>query len=125
MDGRSILHRRGKDSADQDAAGKEETARIELEESFRALGFDPGALGTEKVPQKVRQSGGSSSCTSARSRTWTAGAEAQANISRRSAGCSSPYAHFTNRVASPCLPYSIVVRSRTAGSDTSGTCPGD
>ena len=39
----------------KDAAEREETARIELEESFRALGFDPGALGSEKVPQKARQ----------------------------------------------------------------------
>ena len=38
----------------KDAAEREEMARIELEESFRALGFDPSALGAEKVPQKTR-----------------------------------------------------------------------
>ena len=29
----------------KDAAEREQMARIELEESFRALGFDPSALG--------------------------------------------------------------------------------
>ena len=32
----------------KDAAERESTARVELEEAFRALGFDPGALGEAK-----------------------------------------------------------------------------
>ena len=32
----------------RDAAEREQAARVELEESFRALGFDPNGLGAEK-----------------------------------------------------------------------------
>ena len=77
----------------RDAAEREQMARIELEESFRALGFDPSALGAEKVPQKTRSAGKGSSSSSSSTRPPTAGEEAQVNVNCSSACCPSPFAH--------------------------------
>ena len=38
----------------RDAAEREQVARVELEEGFRALGFDPSGLGAEKGATKAR-----------------------------------------------------------------------
>ena len=98
----------------KNAAERETTARVELEEAFRALGFDPGALGEDKVPKKARPVGSppaSSSSSSGMGRPRTAGEEAQRNVSRHGAGGPSPYAHSKNSSASP-YPHS----SSTAGS---------
>ena len=104
----------------RDAAEREQVARIELEENFRALGFDPSALGAEKEPQKTRSSGKPSSSSSSSTMAPTAGEDAQANISRQSAGCPSPIAHFS--VACQCQPSSS---KSTAGSGRSSSSPID
>ena len=105
----------------RDAAEREQAARVELEESFRALGFDPDGLGAEKGAPKARASGKGSSSSSSTTRAPTAGEEAQANISRQSAGCPSPFAHCN--VACLCLPSSSSPIS--AGGDRSSSSPVD
>ena len=89
------------------AQQKNRADQVELEESFRALGFDPSPLGTDQKPKAKSKSRPKKRVEEARPPTQ--GEEAQSGPNSQSSAFTSPYAHWQLYGAHACLAASMCI----------------